>query len=899
MSEFIQIFNANEHNLKGIDLTIPRNKLVVFTGLSGSGKSSLAFDTIYAEGQRRYIESFSSYARQFLGQLERPDVERITGLSPVVAIEQKTTSKSPRSTVGTTTELYDFLRLLFARTGIAHSLVTGEKMIKLSDDEIIAKIESDFSNQNINILSPIVKGRKGHYRELFEKLGKQGYLKVRVDNEIQDIIKGMKLDRYQIHDIDLIVDRLSTKNIDTKRLKNSVLTALKLGKGHISILSSDGNEIYYSRNLMCPSSGTAYQDPEPNSFSFNSPYGACNNCKGLGTIKLLDRSKSISKEKLSISDGCFKALGKLRNTWYFDEIITFCSNNGIDLTQEISKINPTSLDVLLDGSKDFRGIRSIQAELILNGKDNSIKEFVLDETCPRCSGNRLNNESLSFKINGLNISEVAQLSLGEFKTWIDNLKTSVSGSKKIVATEILKEISNKTDFLLDVGLHYLSLNRPVSSLSGGEAQRIRLASQIGSKLVGILYILDEPSIGLHQRDNTRLIRSLKSLRDLGNSIIVVEHDKEIIEESDYLVDIGPGAGVHGGQILFSGLPNKIQHGITAEYLRGNQSIEIKPRRKSREFIELFNASGHNLKNVHLKIPLNTFTSITGVSGSGKSSLISGTLSPILYNHFYKSNTKPLPFKKIVGLEKIDKIIQVDQTPIGRTPRSNPATYTGVFTDIRNLFSSLPEAKIRGYQSGRFSFNIKGGRCEECKGAGMKTIEMNFLPDVLVHCESCNGMRYNRETLEVRYKGKSITDILNMSIEEAAIFFKAHPKIYRTIKAMDDVGLGYVNLGQSSTTLSGGEAQRIKLATELAKKDTGNTLYIFDEPTTGLHFHDINKLLEILHRLVDKGNTVIVIEHNLDVIKTSDYIVDLGPEGGNNGGTIVYSGTPEGHVKRKK
>ena len=903
MADNIEIFSANEHNLKNVNLKIPRNQLVVFTGLSGSGKSSLAFDTIYAEGQRRYIESFNAYARQFLGNLERPDVERITGLSPVVAIEQKTTSKSPRSTVGTTTEIYDFLRLLFARVSDAYSLNNNELMIKLSDDEIIDKSVNDFQNSNINILAPLVTGRKGHYRELFEKLGKQGYLKVRVDGEIKDIEKGMKLDRYQIHDIELVIDRLKTPtNSNDARFRSSINTALKLGKGIISILDTNGKEIHYSRNLMCPITGVAYSDPEPNSFSFNSPYGACPNCKGLGTIKTFDSDKSVKDKSLSFSDGALNVFGKYKNNWFFNDLETALDKIGLSLSNKTSSLNSKQLEAIFNGfhmniennSKfSYKGIRAVQAELIQENAKSKFKDDIKDEPCNICKGKRLNEISLQFKIDGLNISELSELSLTDLKNWVTNLKSTFNGKKKIVADEILKEISNKIDFLLDVGLHYLSLNRPMKTLSGGESQRIRLASQIGSKLVGILYILDEPSIGLHQSDNTRLINSLQALKNLGNSIIVVEHDKEIIEKSDFLVDIGPKAGVHGGEILYAGAPNKIKTGITADYLNGSQNIEIPTKRKtSKNKLILKGASGNNLKNVTLNIPLNVFACITGVSGSGKSSLINGTLSPILYNNFYKSNRSVLPYKSIQGVENIDKIIQVDQSPIGRTPRSNPATYTGVFSDIRTLFTSLPESKIRGYQAGRFSFNVKGGRCEECKGAGMKTIEMNFLPDVLVNCESCFGHRYNRETLEVRYKGKSITDVLNMSIEDATTFFEAHPKIYRKLNALNEVGLGYISLGQPSTTLSGGEAQRIKLATELSKKDTGSTLYIFDEPTTGLHFHDIKKLLEILHRLVDRGNSVLVIEHNLDVIKTADFIVDLGPEGGKNGGQIVFEGTPE-------
>lgn len=900
MSEFIEILGANEHNLKNVSLKIPRNQLVVFTGLSGSGKSSLAFDTLYAEGQRRYIESFSAYARQFLGGLKRPDVERIVGLSPVVSIEQKTTSKSPRSTVGTTTELYDFLRLLFARLANAYSINTGELMVKLSDDEINAKIVSDFNGDNVSILVPLVKGRKGHYRELFERLGKQGFLRVRVDGEIVEIEKGMKLDRYKIHDVDLILDRIKVEE-NSKRLKSSLDQALKKGKGTVSILSQQGKEKFYSRHLMCPTTGISYPEPEPNLFSFNSPYGACPKCKGLGELKRIDSDHVIKNKSLSILEGGLNLIGTNKKTWFLKEIVEGLIDLNIDPRKKIKDFSNEELNLILEGDEaEYRGAIEIQSEVIVEKNKEELNELLEIQACPKCKGKRLKELSLQFKILDKDISEISNFSLVELQDWLLEFKESVSVSRKLVADEILKEILNKVQFLLDVGLHYLSLDRPMKTLSGGEAQRIRLATQIGSKLVGILYILDEPSIGLHQRDNTRLIKSLKELRDLGNSVLVVEHDEEIIEESDYLVDIGPKAGANGGHIVYAGLPAYVDKGITADFLLGKNKIEIpEKRRKSKQFIELKGASGNNLNNANLKIPLGVLTCVTGVSGSGKSTLINNTLVPLLYNEYYYSKRKVLPYKSIKGLEHLDKIIQVDQSPIGRTPRSNPATYTGVFSHIRKLFADIPESKIRGYKLGRFSFNVKGGRCEECKGAGLKTIEMNFLPDVNVNCDVCQGKRYNRETLEVRFKGKSITDVLNMSIENAVTFFDSHPKIKRILKALDDVGLGYISLGQASTTLSGGEAQRVKLATELAKKDTGNTMYVLDEPTTGLHFYDIKTLLEILHNLVDKGNSVVVIEHNLDVVKTADHLIDLGPDGGINGGDIVFEGVPEKIISSKE
>ena len=900
MSEFIEILGANEHNLKNVSLKIPRNQLVVFTGLSGSGKSSLAFDTLYAEGQRRYIESFSAYARQFLGGLKRPDVERIVGLSPVVSIEQKTTSKSPRSTVGTTTELYDFLRLLFARLANAYSINTGELMVKLSDDEINAKIVSDFNGDNVSILVPLVKGRKGHYRELFERLGKQGFLRVRVDGEIVEIEKGMKLDRYKIHDVDLILDRIKVEE-NSKRLKSSLDQALKKGKGTVSILSQQGKEKFYSRHLMCPTTGISYPEPEPNLFSFNSPYGACPKCKGLGELKRIDSDHVIKNKSLSILEGGLNLIGTNKKTWFLKEIVEGLIDLNIDPRKKIKDFSNEELNLILEGDEaEYRGAIEIQSEVIVEKNKEELNELLEIQACPKCKGKRLKELSLQFKILDKDISEISNFSLVELQDWLLEFKESVSVSRKLVADEILKEILNKVKFLLDVGLHYLSLDRPMKTLSGGEAQRIRLATQIGSKLVGILYILDEPSIGLHQRDNTRLIKSLKELRDLGNSVLVVEHDEEIIEESDYLVDIGPKAGANGGHIVYAGLPADVDKGITADFLLGKNKIEIpEKRRKSKQFIELKGASGNNLNNANLKIPLGVLTCVTGVSGSGKSTLINNTLVPLLYNEYYYSKRKVLPYKSIKGLEHLDKIIQVDQSPIGRTPRSNPATYTGVFSHIRKLFAEIPESKIRGYKLGRFSFNVKGGRCEECKGAGLKTIEMNFLPDVNVNCDVCQGKRYNRETLEVRFKGKSITDVLNMSIESAVTFFDSHPKIKRILKELDDVGLGYISLGQASTTLSGGEAQRVKLATELAKKDTGNTMYVLDEPTTGLHFYDIKTLLEILHNLVDKGNSVVIIEHNLDVVKTADHLIDLGPDGGINGGDIVFEGVPEKIISSKE
>ena len=900
MSEFIEILGANEHNLKNVSLKIPRNQLVVFTGLSGSGKSSLAFDTLYAEGQRRYIESFSAYARQFLGGLKRPDVERIVGLSPVVSIEQKTTSKSPRSTVGTTTELYDFLRLLFARLANAYSINTGELMVKLSDDEINAKIVSDFNGDNVSILVPLVKGRKGHYRELFERLGTQGFLRVRVDGEIVEIEKGMKLDRYKIHDVDLILDRIKVEE-NSKRLKSSLDQALKKGKGTVSILSQQGKEKFYSRHLMCPTTGISYPEPEPNLFSFNSPYGACPKCKGLGELKRIDSDHVIKNKSLSILEGGLNLIGTNKKTWFLKEIVEGLIDLNIDPRKKIKDFSNEELNLILEGDEaEYRGAIEIQSEVIVEKNKEELNELLEIQACPKCKGKRLKELSLQFKILDKDISEISNFSLVELQDWLLEFKESVSVSRKLVADEILKEILNKVQFLLDVGLHYLSLDRPMKTLSGGEAQRIRLATQIGSKLLGILYILDEPSIGLHQRDNTRLIKSLKELRDLGNSVLVVEHDEEIIEESDYLVDIGPKAGANGGHIVYAGLPAYVDKGITADFLLGKNKIEIpEKRRKSKQFIELKGASGNNLNNANLKIPLGVLTCVTGVSGSGKSTLINNTLVPLLYNEYYYSKRKVLPYKSIKGLEHLDKIIQVDQSPIGRTPRSNPATYTGVFSHIRKLFAEIPESKIRGYKLGRFSFNVKGGRCEECKGAGLKTIEMNFLPDVNVNCDVCQGKRYNRETLEVRFKGKSITDVLNMSIESAVTFFDSHPKIKRILKALDDVGLGYISLGQASTTLSGGEAQRVKLATELAKKDTGNTMYVLDEPTTGLHFYDIKTLLEILHNLVDKGNSVVIIEHNLDVVKTADHLIDLGPDGGINGGDIVFEGVPEKIISSKE
>lgn len=918
MTDSIEIYGAREHNLKNIDLKIPRNKLVVFTGLSGSGKSSLAFDTIFNEGQRRYIETFSAYARQFLSGMERPDVDKIEGLSPVIAIEQKTVSKNPRSTVGTITEVYDFMRLLYARVSTAYSHVTGEAMVKYSDKEIVQLILNDFEDQKIAVLAPLVKGRKGHYRELFEQISKKGFTKVRVDGEILDIKPGMKLDRYKIHDIEVVIDRMKVNDKNSDRLLKTIETAMRQGKKSMMIYDYDKETArHFSRALMCPTSGISYPEPEPNLFSFNSPYGACQTCNGLGEIAEVDRKKVIPDEKLSIKKGGLAPLGKYKKSWVFNKLEVILEAEGFSLATPLSDISDELLNVILHGSEGYRtslgknvpsfeGVIDFLERHYEETNSKSVKrwaqKFMNKKTCPSCHGSRLKKESLNFKIRNKNIGELTQMDIRDLQTFFLELENHLTDNQKIIGKEILKEINSRISFVLAVGLDYLTLNRSAKTLSGGEAQRIRLATQIGSELMNVLYVLDEPSIGLHQRDNTKLIESLKRLRDAGNSIIVVEHDKEMIEAADFVVDIGPGAGVHGGEISHASVVKGLLNSdtLTAQYLNGKKSIEIpKNRRKGNgNFLELKGASGHNLKNVNLKIPLGTFTCVTGVSGSGKSSLINQTLYPVLNAHFYKGVKIPLPYKSINGLENLDKVIEIDQSPIGRTPRSNPVTYTKVFDEIRQLYARIPEAQIRGYKPGRFSFNVKGGRCETCKGAGLKVIEMNFLPDVHVYCETCSGRRYNRETLEIRYKGKSIYDVLEMTIEEGAKFFDAIPKIKRILETLVSVGLGYVKLGQPSTTLSGGEAQRIKLAAELAKKSTGKTIYILDEPSTGLHFEDIRMLLEVLNRLVDEGNTVIVIEHNLDIVKVADYIIDVGKEGGSEGGKIIAKGTPEQIIKKK-
>lgn len=926
--ETIEIIGARAHNLKNIDVTIPREKLVVITGLSGSGKSSLAFDTIYAEGQRRYIETFSAYARQFLGGLERPDVDKIDGLSPVIAIEQKTTSKSPRSTVGTITEIYDFLRLLYARGADAYSYNTGEKMVSYSDEQIKQLILEDFNGKRINILAPVVRSRKGHYRELFEQIAKQGFLKVRVNGEIRDLEYGMKVDRYKTHDIEIVIDRMAidTEEDTDKRLSESIKTAMYHGEDVMMVIEQESQEVrFYSRNLMCPTSGISYPNPEPNNFSFNSPKGACPCCNGLGTVNEINLQKIIPNPKSSIKNGGFAPLGEYKSSWIFKQLEIIAQKYDFKITDAIETIPKEAMDMILYGGNekfsvvskvmgitkdykiDFEGI----SNFIKNQYDNSdsasikrwAKEFMDENNCPDCEGTRLRKESLYFKLNGKNIGELVQMDIAELSEWFADLDNHLSEKQKVIAVEVVKEITARLQFLLDVGLNYLSLNRSSKSLSGGEAQRIRLATQIGSQLVGVLYILDEPSIGLHQRDNERLIKSLESLRDIGNSVIVVEHDKDMIERADYVIDIGPKAGRFGGQIISKGTPKELlkENTITAQYMNGKMQIEVpKTRREGNgKSIKLSGATGNNLKNVSIEIPLGKLVCVTGVSGSGKSTLINETLYPILNAHFFNAVKKPQPYKKIEGLEHIDKVIDIDQSPIGRTPRSNPATYTDVFSEIRTLFTQVPEAMIRGYKPGRFSFNVKGGRCETCEGSGVRTIEMSFLPDVYVECETCMGKRFNRETLEIRYKGKSISDVLNMTVDEAVDFFENIPKIYRKIKTIQDVGLGYITLGQQSTTLSGGEAQRIKLATELSKKDTGNTFYILDEPTTGLHFEDIRVLMDVINKLVDKGNTVLIIEHNLDVVKLSDYIIDIGYEGGKGGGEVVAKGTPEEIVKNKK
>ncbi len=922
--EKINVWGARVHNLKNIDVEIPRNSLTVITGLSGSGKSSLAFDTIFAEGQRRYIETFSAYARNFLGGMERPDVDKITGLSPVISIEQKTTNKNPRSTVGTTTEIYDFLRLLFARAGKAYSYESGEEMVKYTEEQVVEMIHKNYTGRKIFILAPVVKSRKGHYRELFESMRRKGYLNARIDGEVKEVTPGMKVDRYKNHDIEIVIDKLVVGDKDNDRLRKSVATAMKAGDGLLLVLDKDTNVAkHYSKKLMCPTTGMSYSDPAPNNFSFNSPQGACKRCKGLGYVNQIDLNKVIPDKKQSIYDGAIVPLGKYKNQMVFWQIDAILKNYQQTIKTPVEDISEEAMNEILYGTlenvridKDvihassdyfvtFDGVVKYLTNVIENDDSAAVQkwadQFMAVTECPECHGRRLNREALSYKIWDKNISQLSQMDISELRQWLDEAERHLDSKQVQIAHEIMKEMRTRLDFLLEVGLDYLSLDRQSASLSGGESQRIRLATQIGSQLVNVLYILDEPSIGLHQRDNERLIKSLKELRDIGNTVIVVEHDKDMMVASDYVIDIGPKAGRKGGEVVFQGTPQGMlkQNTITAEYLNGIRTIEVpKTRRKGNgKTISIHGASGNNLKNVDVDFPLGTLIVVTGVSGSGKSTLINETLQPILSQHFYRSLKTPKPYVSVEGIEHIDKVVNVDQSPIGRTPRSNPATYTGVFSDIRSMFVNLPEAKIRGYKPGRFSFNIKGGRCETCGGNGYKTIEMNFLPDVLVPCEECHGKRYNRETLEVRYKGKSIADVLDMTINQAVEFFENVPDILRKIKTIQDVGLGYIKLGQPSTTLSGGECQRVKLATELSKKDTGKTLYILDEPTTGLHFEDIRILMDVIQRLVDKGNTVVIIEHNLDVIKLADYIIDMGPEGGRNGGTVLATGTPEDVVKK--
>ena len=915
----IEVYGARVHNLKNIDVKIPRHSLTVITGLSGSGKSSLAFDTIFAEGQRRYIETFSAYARNFLGGLERPDVDKITGLSPVISIEQKTTNRNPRSTVGTTTEVYDYLRLLFARAGTAYSYLSGEKMVKYTEEQVVEMILRDYAGMRIYILSPLVRNRKGHYRELFEQMRRKGFLQVRVDDEVMELTSGMKLDRYKNHNIEVVVDKLAVKSSDEERLRNSVRVAMQQGDGLIMILdNASGKTKYYSKRMMCPVTGIAYKDPAPNIFSFNSPEGACPHCKGLGMINEIDMKKVIPDDSKSIYEGGIAPLGKYKNQLIFWQITALLDKFGYDIKSPIAQLSEEALSEVLYGTlervripkeiaktssdyfTEFEGVVKYLRQIIENDDSASAQkwadQFMGMVQCPQCKGTRLNKEALSYRIWDKNISELAGMDIDQLYDWLGQAPEHMDERQKNIAAEIIKEIRTRLKFMLDVGLEYLSLGRQSTSLSGGENQRIRLATQIGSQLVNVLYILDEPSIGLHQRDNDRLIASLKQLRDIGNTVIVVEHDQDMMLAADYIVDIGPKAGRKGGEVVFQGSPDEMlnQHTITADYLNGNKQIKPLdiPRKGSGKSIVVRGASGNNLKHVDVEFPLGKLIVVTGVSGSGKSTLINETLHPILSQHFYRSMKKPMPYDSIEGMEYIDKVVDVDQSPIGRTPRSNPATFTGVFSDIRSLFVGLPEAKIRGYKPGRFSFNVKGGRCEGCSGNGYKTVEMNFLPDVMVPCEVCHGKRYNRETLEVRYKGKSIADVLDMTINQAVEFFDSVPNILQKIKALQDVGLGYIKLGQPSTTLSGGESQRVKLATELSKRDTGKTLYILDEPTTGLHFEDIRILMDILQKLVDRGNTVIIIEHNLDVIRLADYIIDMGPEGGRNGGTVVATGTPE-------
>lgn len=914
----ISVWGARVHNLKNIDVEIPRNTLTVITGMSGSGKSSLAFDTLFAEGQRRYVETFSAYARNFLGNMERPDVDKVTGLSPVISIEQKTTNKNPRSTVGTTTEIYDFLRLLYARAGEAWSYLSGEKMVKYTEEQVLHLILERYKGKRTYILAPVVRNRKGHYKELFEQLRKKGYLNVRVDGEMREIIHGMKLDRYKMHNVEVVIDKLIVSDSDERRLKESLQVAMKQGDGLILVLDADSGEArHYSKRLMDPVTGLSYSEPAPHNFSFNSPQGACPKCKGLGQVNLLDMEKIVPDPSVSIYNGGIVALGKYKNTLIFWQIEAICQKYGLTLKTPIQEIPEEAMDEIMNGTDEplqikgelldtsryflsYEGVaKYIMMQQEMDASASAQKwagQFVKMTVCPECKGQRLNQEALHYRIAGKNIAELAAMDISELKEWLDGLEDKLDGKQRTIAVEILKEIRSRLNFLLEVGLDYLSLNRSSGSLSGGESQRIRLATQIGSQLVNVLYILDEPSIGLHQRDNIRLIHSLKQLRDLGNSVIVVEHDKDMMLNADYIIDMGPRAGRLGGEVVFAGTPAEMLKSdtLTSAYLNGKSEIAVPETRRpgNGKFLKIIGASGNNLKHVTASFPLGTFICVTGVSGSGKSSLINRTLQPILSQHFYRSLEDPLPYEAIEGLEYVDKIVNVDQSPIGRSPRSNPATYTGVFSDIRNLFVELPEAKMRGYKPGRFSFNVSGGRCETCKGNGYKTIEMNFLPDVLVPCEDCQGKRYNRETLEVRFRGKSIADVLDMTINMAVEFFENIPSILSKIKVLQGVGLGYIKLGQPSTTLSGGESQRVKLATELAKKDTGNTLYVLDEPTTGLHFEDIRVLLGVLNKLVEKGNTVVVIEHNLDVIKSADYIIDLGPEGGRRGGEILFAGTPE-------
>ena len=930
MNEKIEVFGARVHNLKNVDITIPRNSLTVFTGLSGSGKSSLAFDTIFAEGQRRYIETFSAYARNFLGNMERPDVDKITGLSPVISIEQKTTNKNPRSTVGTTTEIYDYLRLLFARAGEAYSYMSGEKMVKYTEEKVVDMIMSDYQDRKIYILSPLVRNRKGHYRELFEQMRRKGYLYIRVDGEIQELTRGMKVDRYKNHNIEVVIDKMklggTENNTLRERLAKTVSTAMKQGEGLIMILDNERDEAkYFSKRLMDPVTGIAYKDPAPNIFSFNSPEGACPQCKGLGVIDEIDLKKVIPDDKQDIYSGAIVPLGKYKNQMIFWQIDALLKKHNCDLKTPVKDIPKEAMDEVLYGSLEklkiakelvhttsdyfvsFDGIIKYLRTVMENDDSSAGKkwadQFIAEAQCPECHGHRLNREALSYKIWDKNIADLAEMDINELKDWVDHVEEHMSEKQRTIAVEIIKEIRKRINFLLDVGLDYLALNRQSATLSGGESQRIRLATQIGSQLVNVLYILDEPSIGLHQRDNERLINSLKELRDMGNTVIVVEHDEDMMRAADWIVDIGPKAGRKGGEVVFQGKPADMlkTHTLTAQYLNGERAIELpKERREGNgKTIQLTGCKGNNLKDVNVTFPLGELIVVTGVSGSGKSTLINETLQPILSQHFYRSLKRPMPYGKIEGIDNIDKVVNVDQSPIGRTPRSNPATYTGVFSDIRQLFVNLPEAKIRGYKPGRFSFNVKGGRCETCGGNGYKTIEMNFLPDVMVPCEVCHGKRYNRETLEVRFKGKSIADVLDMTVNMAVEFFENVPQILPKIKALQDVGLGYIKLGQSSTTLSGGESQRVKLATELAKRDTGKTLYILDEPTTGLHFEDIRILMDVLQKLVDRGNTVIIIEHNLDVIKLADYIIDMGPEGGRGGGRMLSCGTPEVVAKNKE